>query len=497
MALDLPARAVLSRWQPLPLTGVSLALEVDTLSWLFALGLLSVALAALVTGLSRPGGRRVGTRLTMLLLASAGLVAVFSENLLTRVLAWALLDAVCFLALLFLAEADGLEPQAVLNLALNSAGTLLAVAAAVLISRTSPDLSLRDAALTPQSTLLITLAAVFRLGLFPLHLGLPTEINIRQGLGALLRLVPATVALETVSRLAVFGFAPALRPWLSVFGVAAALAGAARLWNIRDPRQGLAYLLISQSGVALLAGLWGGQQASLWVAAVVLALLLGSALIFLSNGHDEQRPVESALPLLGAAALVGAPLTVGFYGFGSLFAALLAGGPLAWLVLLGVVAAQVLLAAGLLNAVFWPGQPMSGEPFLVAAYWGGLSLLAVLLLITGLFGSALAGALGVAGVGVLGFAGFGSIAAALLVALTAGGGFALWRYQDLVRASSAEVVSGALASLTRLDWLYRFVWTGVRGAGTAVDGLAAVLEGEGAILWTLVAGVVVWLLLAQ
>ena len=44
-----------------------------------------------------------------------------------------------------------------------------------------------------KSTLLITLAAVFRLGLFPLHLGLPAEVNIRQGLGTLLRLIPAAV----------------------------------------------------------------------------------------------------------------------------------------------------------------------------------------------------------------------------------------------------------------------------------------------------------------
>ncbi len=494
MALRVPISAVLSHLAPLELLGTNLALEVDGLAWLFGLGVLAVALSALVTGLARPGGRRVGTRLTMLLLTVCGLISIFSGNLLTRVLAWAILDIIYFLALLFLADADGLEPQAVLNLAFNSAGTLLAVGAAVMISRTSPELSLQDAALTSQSTLLITLAAVFRLGLFPLHLGLPTEINIRQGLGSLLRLVPAAVALEMLSRLAVFGFDDTTRLWLTVFGVAAALVGAFQLWNVSDPRQGLAYVIIAQSGVALLAGLWGGAQAALSLAATALAMLLGCALVFLANGHDEQRPWASALSGLGAAALMGMPLTVGFLGVGHLYASLLAAGGWAWLVLAAIILAQCILGAGLLFCLFWAGQPVQGEPALIAAYWAGLSLPAILLVATAVFGSVLADTLDVPAIGMLGFSGLGSLVALGLVLITGAAGFALWRYQDLVRSGSALVAGASLASLARLDWLYRLAWGLIRGLGNAVAALAGVLEGEGAILWALVAGVLVWVL---
>jgi len=105
-----------------------------------------------------------------------------------------------------------------------------------LISRESSALSLREAALTTSSTLLITLAAVFRLGLFPLHLALPAEANIRQGLATVLRLIPAAVALEVMARLAAFGFVPATRLWLTIFALAAALVGAAQLLRIEDPR---------------------------------------------------------------------------------------------------------------------------------------------------------------------------------------------------------------------------------------------------------------------
>lgn len=497
MALSLPVSAVLSRWAPVELLGSGLTLTVDGLAWLFGLGVLAVALSALVTGLSRPGGQRVGTRLTMLLLTACGLISIFSDNLLTRVVAWTLLDVVYFLALLFLAEADGLAPQAVLNLSLNSTGTLLAVGAAMLISRTSPGLSLRDAALTPQSTLLLTLATVFRLGLFPLHLGQPTEINIRQGLGTLLRLVPAAVALETLSRLAAYGFDDALRLWLTLFGLAAMLVGAAQLWSAANPRQGLAYVILAQSGVALLAGLWSGPQAALALAATSIALLLSGALIFLANGHDEQRPWGSLLPVLGGTALLGLPATLGFFGVGQLYASLLAAGGWAWLLLGGVVLAQALLAAALLHTVLWPGQPVAGDPALVAAYWAGLSLPAGLLVATALLGGVAAAALGIPASGLLGFAGPGSFVALGLVALTAAAGFALWRFQDVVRGGSNVVVAASLASAARLDWLYRLVWSVLRGLGAAIANLGAVLEGEGAMLWALVAGVLVWLLVQR
>ncbi len=494
MALRLPVTATLSRWAPADLLGTGLTLSVDGLAWLFGLGVLAVALSALVTGLARPGGRRVGTRVTMLLLTAGGLISIFSDSLLTRVMAWAFLDLIYFLALLFLAEADGLEPQAVLNLAFNSVGTLLAVGAAVMISRTSPTLSLRDAAITSQSALLITLAAVFRLGLFPLHLGLPTEINIRQGLGTLLRLIPAAVALEMLSRLTVFGFDEPIRLWFTVFGVAAALVGAIQLWSVADPRQGLAYVIIAQSGVALLAGLWGGAQAALSLAATALTLLLGSALVFLANGHDEQHPGGSVLSGLGAAALLGLPATMGFLGVGHLYSSLLAAGGWAWLVLAAVVVAQTILAAGLLYTLFWAGQPATGDPALVAAYWGGLSLPAILLVATAVFGGVIADTVGLPAPGTLGFSGIRSFVALGLVLVTGGAGFALWRFQDVVRGGSSVFAGASLASLGRLDWLYRLVWGVIRGFGSVVDTLANVLEGEGAILWALVAGILVWLL---
>jgi formate hydrogenlyase subunit 3/multisubunit Na+/H+ antiporter MnhD subunit len=491
MAFRLPTHAILSQWSPASLFAVGLTLEVDRLAWMFAAGVLVATLATLLTGVTRPGGRRLLVRAAMLLMTFTGLAALFANNLITRIVAWASLDLIYFLALLLLAEDEGLEPQAVLNLAFNSAGTLLALGAALMISRTSDTLSLRDAALTAQSTLLISLAAVFRLGLFPLHLGLPAEANIRQGLGTLLRLIPAAVALELIARLAEFGFAAPLQPWLTVFGVAAVWVGAVQLWNVEDPRLGLTHIVIAQSGLALLAGLWSGAQAAAAVTAQSLALVLGSALIFLSSGHDEQRPRVSLLPGLGALAMLGAPLTLGFMGANGLYGGLENAGN--WLVLILVALAQIVFAAGLLRAIFWPGSFTETVPAMRAAYFGGLALPAAFLILGGLSAGAFQAALGAPTVGpfgdVLGWAGTLVI---LLVAM--GGGFALWRFEPRIKAR-AELAGVALNSLIHLGWLYRFVWGVIHLLGALVFNLAEVLEGEGAFLWTLVAVFLVWLLL--
>jgi formate hydrogenlyase subunit 3/multisubunit Na+/H+ antiporter MnhD subunit len=494
MGAHLPAEATLSSWQPISLLPHGLLLEVDGLAWMYAIGVLVVTLATLLTGFARPGGLRITVRGAILVLAFAGLAAISTHNLVTRIVAWAGLDLVYFLALVLLARGEGLEPQAVLNLALNSTGTLLAVGAAMLISRTSLTLSLRDAAVTAESTVLISLAAVFRLGLFPLHLGLPAEANVRQGLGVMLRMVPAAVALEVMARLAVFGFAEAVRPWLSIFGIAAALVGAVQLWSIDDPRLGVTYLVIAESGVALLAGLWGGAQAAIALTAQSLALLCGGAVLYLFNGHEAKRRWLTALPVAGALAIVGLPFTLGFTGVGALYGGLMSSPA----VLLAVVLMQAVLTAGMLRAAFVsaPDDSLHHDALANLAYLSGLGLPVLALISLGWLGSAqsLRSSLGALVPNMRVFTEPSGLIGLTLTALAVVAGFVAWRFEAFVRGRT-DAVGAWLTPIVRLDWLYRLVWGLVRWLGIAVYNVAAVLEGEGAVLWMLVAVLVIWLLL--
>lgn len=490
----LPAQAELSAWGQVSLLPNDLQLSVDGAAWLPALATTTVCLAALLTGLARPGGQRLAPRAASLLLTFAGLAALSADNLVTLVMAWAGLDFIYFLTLILLARGEGVQPQAVLHLTFNSLGTLLALAAALLVGRERVDLTLHAAITAPGSALLMTLAAVFRLGLFPLHLGLPVEANTRQGLGLLLRLIPAAVAFMAAARLAAFGFADGLRPWLTVFGVAALLVGSAQLWSSPEPRQGLTFVVIAQSGLALLVGLWGGAQALSGVIAQTLTLLLGGALVFLANGYDELRPWASALPGLGVAVLAGIPATAGFVGLNVLYSRLLDPGHWAlWPALAGVVVAQAVLVGGLLRAVSWPGDPIEGGTPGLAGYVTGLVLLSVFGVLPGVAVEQFGAIMGVTHAGVLGLEAAPNWIA-LAVSLGAGlAGIGLWRFETLVRGRT-ESAAQFVTALLRLDWLYRLVWGALRVVDRLVYQLAGVLEGEGALLWALVVALAVMLL---
>jgi hypothetical protein len=296
------------------------------------------------------------------------------------------------------------------------------------------------------------------------------------------------VALEVVGQLALFGFPEAARPWLAVFGVAAALVGAAQWWLTADARQGITYVVIAQSGVALLAGLYGGPLA---LTAQAVALLIGGALVFLAPGHNDNQPGLSALAGLGAAAMLGAPLTVGFVGASGLYAGLWQAGH--WALLLGVVGAQVVFAASCLRAVFWPAHPLEEDPRGRAAHWLGLTLLALGLGAMSLMSEPFAPPLGIPSLGWLGFSGWPSLGPLLIVMLSAAAGWGVWRADDLVRAR-AESAGEAVISVLRLQWLYRAVWAVFWFISQLMLAVADVLEGEGALLWTLVAGILVWVL---
>jgi formate hydrogenlyase subunit 3/multisubunit Na+/H+ antiporter MnhD subunit len=490
----LPASAALSEWPPAGLFSAGLVLTATPLRWLLAVCLVALTLAAALTGLARPGGPRVTARGSMLLLTFGGLAALLADNVVTLIMAWAGLDFVYFLILILVARGEGVQPQAVLHLTFNSLGTLGLTAAAIFAG---PVTSLSGLMSQPTTALLATVAAAFRLGLFPLHLGLPVEVDVRQGLGVLLRLVPPLVAFAAVAELAQAGFPEAVRPWLTAFGVLAMVAGAVQLWLSDSPRQGLTYIVIAQSGLALLVGLWAGPQAAMAVTLQGGALVLGGGLLYLANGFDERQRLWTVFSGVGAATLLGLPLTAGQAGNAALYTAWLASGDWRlWLALAGVLFAQAVLAGGLWRVLFWPGDPIEDGVLGSGGYGVGLGLLAALAIGLGLGLTAIATWTATPGASSWQLGAPENLTAAALALIIAAAGFGLWRFERLTRPST-ETASAWLTSFLRLDWLYRLGWGVVRGVETVAFNVAAVLEGEGALLWAIAAVVALVLVLVQ
>jgi hypothetical protein len=127
------------------------------------------------------------------------------------------------------------------------------------------------------------------------------------------------------------------------------------------------------------------------------------------------------------------------------------------------------------------------EPLAATLSSAGIGVLAVAAVLLGLFAGAAAVALGAGPAsGGAAWLGLGLTVAA------AAAGFGLWQMEALAR-SGAAIAARSLTLLARLEWLYRVVWGALGLAGTAARQTAEVLEGEGALLWALVFGLLLWL----
>lgn len=485
---SLPSQFTLSTW-PSQLFQMNLSLATDRVSWLFELALLVVCAAACLTGLARAGGPRLGARAVTLLITAVALAAVQSENFITLAITWAVLDGIYFLSLLLLSRGENLESQATLSLTFNSLATFCLVAAALDVMHSGQTtFVIGQTQLSEQATLWLLLAVVFRLGVFPFHLSIPGESNVRQGLGTLLRLAPVATAFDLLVHVVIVSPDLPLKPWLSAAACLGLLIGAAQLWDTSEPRAGLSFAVLAQSSLAVLLAVWGGAEAGAGVLALGLATLLGGAVLFLNNGFDAGQRWWSIPTFIGAFAFLGGPLTVGYLGAVILYSSFLSGG---WLLFLVCVIGQALLTAGCLRIATWPGEPVPRtEPIAGVSYLFGL---AAPLLMAFLAGVASVGLIQAANAGPVSL--FSPTAFVALGALVVAGlaGFALWRFEPVVRARTQSAWTAA-TSVARLGWLYTSFWETYRLLGRMLRAGADIVEGEGGVLWTIVAALLVWLL---
>jgi formate hydrogenlyase subunit 3/multisubunit Na+/H+ antiporter MnhD subunit len=278
---QLPVMITLSEWRPATLLSSPLTFYMDGLGWVFALALLLLTAAALLTGLSRPGGHRAQMRAFILLLAAAALAALFSGTILTLCLAWTAFDLLYLMIMLVSVDRERAGEHAVFAALLNGGATLMLWAVALTIQVEGGTQYLHLASFTPTQTTLLVVAAVFRLGLYPLHLWLPSELELRPGLGAMLHIVPATLGITLLARLALVGGpALALHSPLTIAAAAALIVGALLAWGQDDHRHALSFVVLLQTGVTVLAGMWSGALAPLVLVAEGLVLILGTGLLF-------------------------------------------------------------------------------------------------------------------------------------------------------------------------------------------------------------------------
>lgn len=442
---------LLLAWGQLPVTFVMAGWpfspwQLDQATWWLSLGLI---LAMLSGGMLAPAGA------TPQFILLAGLIAIWAGTPAGVLASWALLTL-----LLWWANADPAGTITQLGL------SWLALLALALAVATLPDPTLGqslDMSHWPTIAIGFVLVAVLAFG------GLSANLFGERFTRPEQWFVP--VAAATTLFLHLLASYPAgeigFNLPLTLLGLIGLWLAANRAWSAIDrPVAVVIALLGGQSSLLLLAGQWAGVEAALAEARVLLPA--GAILLLLAHHGQPKQPWFAKIgPLIAVAAFAGLPLTAGFDGRVALYQAWFEQGR--WLLPLIATLLQI---------------PMVGAAFLLALsdkadkQSSPLTYLALTLPALALFS----------------WGGFDqpSWLAWGLTLIPAGVGFTLSRF-----ASQTREAQMLLQQAFKLPISFRPVGNNLKmvfdGFVIAMRESAAILEGEGGLLWVILLLVILWL----
>lgn len=460
---SIPVSFQVSVWRPEALFASQLELLLDPLGWEAVYAAATLLLSILITAVARPGEVTAAGRAMMLVYTALAVVAMLAGNLLTVATSWALLDLTAFAFLASVLKHDNIR-SLVARLAVDGAGVLLVLGAA--IAEASADGGAEAGGLrAPLAVALVSLAVLLRLGLMPPHFALPALPGVRRGLGTLLRFLPPAAALSVLGRSLGSGIPESAHLWLRAGGLLGIAVGGLRWVAEPDAVGGRRFLILGISGLGILASTVAGADPYVVISATGTLILLLGAVVSLSEVH---APFHRAFPSLGALFVVGLPFGPGVPVIGALAH--------------GIASAQdrAIAAAGLLGALLL-GLGVARGAFSGQSPWPSAERVVKIL--------------------------FG---AGLLLPILAGVGLRLWSDRTIDPREAITSIGLAVLMTTaafvlprmprrRLDrWrrhlhyldptpAYRLVWGLVVVILRALRGLGDLVEGEGAMLWTYVA----------
>ncbi|MBL1127688.1 MAG: hypothetical protein HND44_04125, partial [Chloroflexi bacterium] len=268
---------------------------------------------------------------------------------------------------------------------------------------------------------------------------------------------------------------------LTLAGLFGLLQGVRQLWErLHLPGMAVCFLAAALVHLLLLTAVWGNQTAASpdGVLAMLRVLLLAGGIFYLAAGRPASRRLwwRAIPPLAALAAIAGLPLTAGLAGQVALMEGLVGHGR--YLALLVVLLLEIpLLTAGL--RLFWP-VVAGGDDVLPGAPAEWAAEAAIFLPVLGL-------------VSVSGVA-WGDVSwfTWLLLLVAPVGSVLLLRF---VPEFNRTVAAVRHAFTFRLPVNTAPLRQWLRGMGGAFEEAAAILEGDGSLIWLLI--LIVVLLLVQ
>jgi hypothetical protein len=482
-----PIVAVPSLWQPSLLFGSVLTLHTDITVQPLALALALVIFGAALVDLDRVDSLHPQLGTAVLALVPAGVVVLWSANVLTMMISWAIYD---FLHAVTYIMAGGSTRTAVRATVLSSLATLLFWTGAVLEGG-GADVEMWSLMTIDGTPLTLwILAGMVRLWIYPFHLSAPDDLVEVPPLGIPLLLSPI-LGWGLWLRIIAVTDSSVLEPTgVSVLAAGTLALGGLLAWSCESPRRLLPWIGMAANGAILLGTGLDKEIGPVVVVAGGVAWILGTAVFFLGDGWRQKSLWWNIPALVGLLTLLGVPFTLGFVTTASLFDRLAHGGRIVWgdTTLWGIILGYLFLLPSLVRRLLVPASSSLPHQRVHLLTRGvGLGLVAILLIGAGLFPSLLLPGDMVGGAGLT----LGRQMAMprlegwlLWVIVFACGGVLAWQ-EGFLRAKIGLVLS-AIHDVLRLEWLYESA-VGALNRGLGVLRVAdEVVGGAGALLWSLV-----------
>ncbi|MEW5831167.1 MAG: hypothetical protein AB1846_19925 [Chloroflexota bacterium] len=469
--LDMPARLSLPAWEPQSLFTASPSLLVDGLSWPYALSLVTLTLALMLTSIIRKPFPDMLAWAGTLAMTAMGLIAVLADNPLTLVLGWAAIDIVELTTTLRSVNGAEVSEKAVIAFAIRITGLGIVLWASM--ASLSAGIPLDFETPPAQVGLYLLVAAGLRLGVLPLHLPYTNEPALRRGFGTMLRLVSAASSLVLLARVQLGSVDSPVTPVLLWLTAIAALFGGWQWLRASDELTGRPFWVIGMGSLAVGAALNANPVGSVaWGAALILA----SSVLFLYSVRQTWLTRLLMPTLVGLSALPFTPAAAGWIPNSSR--------EVSWLFWLAFIPTQAMLMAGFVRHIRQPSvTSLTSQPrWTQVIYPTGLLLPILVHLALALWGWD--GALNAGNWWV------GTAASGLALAL-----YWLGRKTSLLTPRQAHWVRPGTATI--LDRFYGSFWGLYRLLGRASAALANALEGDGGMVWIILVLVLFISLLRQ
>lgn len=480
-----PFEGIPSLWRPTLLFGTAPVLWNDAGVQPLALALALAICSTLLVTCGREEALRPRLTPLMLGLLGTGLAALLAANPITMIIAWAVYDLLQAAGLIAAGSSMSTTVRSLVSGGLATlllwGGTLLTDGGggSTLWWLTTP----RGA----QFGLWATAAAV-RLWVYPFHLSKPENLGSTPSLAMLL--VGPVTGWGLLLRLVVAnGGALPGGPWMVSLGALTLVIGSFLAWSSKSSEALLPWIGVATNGALLLASGLAGELAPAIVVAGGAAWALGLTLLFLGGGPERRAKWWRVPSLIGALALLGAPLTLAFVPQAALIGGLTQGGfPTRWggTFFFGNLFLIPSLVRLLLSLT--PAHPKGRWQLVV--HWVGQGLPVLLLITAGVYPPLLVAGESCPTLGtLLAMPGLGGWL--LWAASLSGGGLLAWH--DTNVRLRMELLLRTAHDLFRLEWLYGAL-VGALDRGLSVLRAAdEVVGGAGALLWSLLLALLILL----